>query len=516
MRTITLLVLIMFIFSVPEIGADDGSWNNSFSVQGGSIYSETDHPEIILEKELLVFDGNKTSAVFQFRNTTPRTIKADCGFPVRHEINTIDYGDYLEVLSGGYGGGVINALEWLETEDIIDPEGIEPPGTAILLNDYNNTREFIEPGKISSEIDFSISQDGNQVKIPNLLLERHASRLGAAVTYHFRHNLVFPPGAVSTVRVDYTQNLVSGGDNMSNSYRWDYVIGTGSTWKGPIGSFLLVVPADWDGETPGLEKLIGTDGFNVFGARDYEPARIETFRFFSWDMDYMSLHIFREDTFPAMKKMWQTGSREVMQEIRPVQEFVRTVSASSFIRDRVNVYCADGVVDRAGFDPVAAFDGLDETSWCEGASDDGIGEYLECVLTEPVWALTIKNGFTRFAAEDWMFEYGDFDEYIKDDSLGLKDYYRMNNRVKTLEISSSGGDPVYTLELADRRDSQTFSGIFLEPGTWRFTIRSVYPGSKWKDTCLAELRFVEKPSAKTFKTYLDDTFFRKHLAGFRY
>jgi len=74
----------VFVFSLVlavTAGTDDGSWNKSFSVHGGSIYSDTDHPDISLDKELLVFDGEKTTAVFLFRNTSQKAITVECGFP---------------------------------------------------------------------------------------------------------------------------------------------------------------------------------------------------------------------------------------------------------------------------------------------------------------------------------------------------------------------------------------------------------------------------------------------------
>jgi len=520
MKKSILVIGILIILGVMRTEADDGSWNNSFSVQGGSIYSDIDHPEIALEKELLIFDGAKTTVFFLFRNTSGRQVTVTGGFPVRHEIETVDYGDYLEIPTSPYGGDSIQALSWFETVELCDPEKLDEPAYSlpegILINDFNNSREFISPEDTESEIDFVITGNGKPVHIDAVLLEREASRLGAAVTYHFRHHLVFEPRETAVIKVEYRQNLVAGSDGMSDFYRWDYVIGTGSTWKGSIGSFLLIIPGRWQGELPGLEILSETEGFKVYGAADYEPGRIDTFSLRAWGTDYMELYMYRDKIFPELKRMWLTGAKEVMQEIQPVQEFVRSVTASSFLPDRVNVFNEGGVVDRAGFDPVAAFDGLGETSWCEGVPGDGIGEYIECTLMEPVWAVGIKNGFTRFPARDWMFESGDFEKYIRDEELGLKDYYIMNSRVQRLEISSADGETRYSLELEDGRDPQNFAGIFLEPGTWRFTIRSVYSGALWKNTCVAEILFFPRPTSPTFAEYLEDPFYRDHLSCIRY
>ncbi|MBN2049550.1 MAG: hypothetical protein JW760_03840 [Spirochaetales bacterium] len=513
-------IFVLAVILTASAFGDDGSWNQSFSIQGGSIYSETNHPDILLDKELLVFDGEKTTAVFLFKNTSNRNITVDCGFPVRHLIETVDYGTHLEIPSSPYGGKAIPALAYFETIELFDPEELDEPAyslpVGILLNDENNRREFIDPSLAASEVEFSITQDGNPMSTEQVLLERLASRIGASVTYHFKHTLSFKPGAASTVVVEYRQDLLAGSDGMSDAFRWDYVIGTGATWKGSIGSFLLLIPAGWNGELPGLKTLGEYQGFSVYGAENYEPDRIDTFSLRSWGLDFMTRYVYREDTFPVVKKIWQTGSAEVMQPTAPAQSFVRNVSASSFLKDQVTVFHAEGVVDAAGFGPLSAFDGLGETSWCEGDAGDGIGESIQCTLTSPVWAVRLKNGFTRFPAKDWMFETGDFEDYIRDDKLGLRDYYTMNSRVKVLKVSPAGGETRYTLILSDRRDEQVFCGLFLEPGDWTFTIDAVYPGSRWKDTCLAEMAFITYSEAGQVKPYLEDPFYRKHLTGIRF
>ena len=67
---------------VTGAAGDDGSWSSSFSLNGGSIYSETDDEHIALEKELLVFTGEKTVAFFLFRNTSDHAVTITCVFPI--------------------------------------------------------------------------------------------------------------------------------------------------------------------------------------------------------------------------------------------------------------------------------------------------------------------------------------------------------------------------------------------------------------------------------------------------
>ena len=514
------IFLVLLLFSIPILTADDGSWNNSFSIHGGSIYSELDNREIVLEKELLVFDGKTTSVFFLFRNTADHKVTVPCGFPVRHEIQTIDCGDYLEIPSGPYGGGKIKSLDYLETRDLYDSENMDEPmfslPEGILINDYNNSREYIDKEKVGGEVDFQIYQDGKEVSISKVLLERSVSRLGAAVIFHFRHDLVFNPGSYSVVIVRYSQDLVYGGDGMSTTYKWDYDIGTGGTWKGSIEDFLFILPSSWRGDPAGVEKLYENGSFRVYGLHDYEPERNETYSFFYNSFGYMEKYIYLDSTLPELKEMWKTGSSEVMQPHEPVQNFVTNCWASSSLSDRLDMFTQEGVIDRGGFGPEAAFDGMGETSWCEGVKGDGVGEYLEAEITEPIWAISFKNGFTRFPARDWMFEGDTFNEDIRDDSLGLKDYFSMNNRIKELEIAMDDGTVIYNLTLEDRRDPQAFTGIFLHPGRWRFIIKSVYPGTRWKDTCFGEISFFPRYGSTQLESFLSDPFFIGILEGVRF
>jgi hypothetical protein len=109
-----------------------------------------------------------------------------------------------------------------------------------------------------------------------------------------------------------------------------------------------------------------------------------------------------------------------------------------------------------------------------------------------------------------MFILDTFDTRVRDDTLGLKDYFTMNNRVHKLSISSASAGNRYNLALENLRDPRTYAGIYLKPGTYRFTIKGVFPGTKWKDTCLSEIQFLEagKPG---LEEWLDDPFFKAHL-----
>ena len=128
---------------------------------------------------------------------------------------------------------------------------------------------------------------------------------------------------------------------------------------------------------------------------------------------------------------------------------------------------ASSVVSQAGYDNSAmvAVDGLLETSWQEGVSGNGEGQYLEIYLDNehPVKYLVLYLGNWR--SYDWFYD---------------------NNRPQSLTIQI--GDYTTTQEFAD---GQIIHCIELsqpiQASRVRLTINSVYGGRDWQDTCIAEV-----------------------------
>ncbi|MBT3274005.1 MAG: hypothetical protein HN368_12685, partial [Spirochaetales bacterium] len=234
----TCIIVGLCLLLASIVYADDGSWSNNFSINGGSIYAETDDANIVLEKEMLIFNGESTSVFFLFYNTSDKQISIDCGFPVINEIQTYKRFNHLEIPVGKYQDeGSIPAIEYFETAPLEHDDDDEPSFTfpeVILINDFNNSREFVEYEENMSGVSFEIYQDGAPVTIEKVLIDRQASADGTRVTFHFKHRLVFKPGQTSVVQVDYAQDLLFGNPGVMpgmSMYRWNYTIGTGSTWK---------------------------------------------------------------------------------------------------------------------------------------------------------------------------------------------------------------------------------------------------------------------------------------------
>jgi len=131
---------------------------------------------------------------------------------------------------------------------------------------------------------------------------------------------------------------------------------------------------------------------------------------------------------------------------------IKKITASSVLEPSGKTYSVINLMDR------------DDNSWCEGKKDDGVGETVTVHLEKPgqIKSIYIKNG------------------------LGVKKYFSANNRVRVLEINGTD----YTL-----RDSDAFQKIDLVRAVTtdrlELKIKSVYPGTKYRDTCIAEVSLTD-------------------------
>ena len=137
-------------------------------------------------------------------------------------------------------------------------------------------------------------------------------------------------------------------------------------------------------------------------------------------------------------------------------------------------YCASSVLDpQFGFNyrPKNMVDSDLKTAWVEGSKNGhGEGESIVVELNglRTVSAIQVMNG------------------YHKNERLFLA-----NSRVHIAELQFSNGD-ARQVSLADAPGLQTLD-VGQQSATWlRFTIRSVYPGTKYKDTAITEFRVVTK------------------------
>ena len=143
--------------------------------------------------------------------------------------------------------------------------------------------------------------------------------------------------------------------------------------------------------------------------------------------------------------------------VEPATRIVR-YSATSQHRDKYGSYTVDN-----------AFDGRLDTTWAEDASGYGEGEGISFTVA--------TFGRDSFILDLWA-------GYQKKSSI----YYN-NGRPKDILLTVDGH--AFAYQLADTMSSQSFTipnadgKLFMELGV---TIQSVYPGKKWKDTCISEIQ----------------------------
>jgi hypothetical protein len=119
----------------------------------------------------------------------------------------------------------------------------------------------------------------------------------------------------------------------------------------------------------------------------------------------------------------------------------------------------------ATYGPGMVTDGRWSTVWVEGAPGNGVGEWIELQLDSPVAIakVGVVNG------------YGKGPRYLE------------NARLREAELQFSDGT-AKRIHLADSNDLQYFD---LRPNTTtvvRLTIVSVYPGTRWDDVAIGEIR----------------------------
>lgn len=112
------------------------------------------------------------------------------------------------------------------------------------------------------------------------------------------------------------------------------------------------------------------------------------------------------------------------------------------------------------------------TAWAEGAKNNGIGQFIEFHLKREYPGKVHFGGATLING------------YAKTPEL-----WASNGRIRELEMSINGKHVVMlTLEDTYHIQDLRFSAPEVKSGdVVRFTIRAVYPGTKYNDTCLTEL-----------------------------
>ncbi len=109
----------------------------------------------------------------------------------------------------------------------------------------------------------------------------------------------------------------------------------------------------------------------------------------------------------------------------------------------------------------------DKVAWCEGVAGDGIGQWVKVTFaggTGEFRSIYITNGYAKSA----------------------RAFYD-NNRIKRVRITLSNGKHYYAT-LRNQRHSHKIRLPHKVTVRWvKLTILSVYPGRKYRDTCLTSI-----------------------------
>lgn len=137
-------------------------------------------------------------------------------------------------------------------------------------------------------------------------------------------------------------------------------------------------------------------------------------------------------------------------------KYLRAEASSVLKPSKVATYIPENVID-----------GNTSTCWVEGVPGYGVNEWIEVKLPKvmKVSKVSILNGYNKPGGS-----------------------FHKNSRVKKASILLSDDNTTYNIVLKDSQKFQTFSfPPILTDGVMIF-IGSVYPGTKWKDTCISEIR----------------------------
>ncbi|MDD6037416.1 MAG: hypothetical protein PUD20_01250 [bacterium] len=131
--------------------------------------------------------------------------------------------------------------------------------------------------------------------------------------------------------------------------------------------------------------------------------------------------------------------------------------ASNFLKTKKNRYPAENM-----------FDGDPETCWQDG--EDGYAEGTE------IYALLEEPGEIKYII------------FYNGRSISDQDAYEKNGRVRELTIVS--GEKTGTIELPDMMGPTVIAlENWGEVSEFHFVADSVYPGTKYEDTCISEIEF---------------------------
>ena len=279
--------------------------------------------------------------------------------------------------------------------------------------------------------------------------------------------LDFAAGAETMLTVSY--RVKTGFDDwwFSDSFKPDftdrsfsYLLSPSGNWgDGRVGKMSITVDYAALKATGGVLKEIAPQG-HVVGDTAI------TWNFENFDLSKaQDLKIVYSDVARLMT--------EYLAEAALPGQYIKGVRASSTLQSDK---------DPGRYGPANLLDGRLDTAWCEGVDGDGVGQSITLDLQNvAVSSVGLANG------------------YVKSDGI-----YKGNNRIKTVKmvlLDENGERHEETVELPQREFGQYIPGAEASIIDWlmdygdgyftgtslTLTIEEVYPGNKYRDTCISEI-----------------------------
>ncbi|MBO4386841.1 MAG: hypothetical protein J5817_07485 [Treponema sp.] len=530
MKKLILIFTMIFVLGTFLAFADDGGSYYPEDWSYGNIYVKEPNDKIALKKELLVVEqmniyrsakirGSEITALFGFKNTTKEAVTVPCAFPV---VLTTQFAVKKDETVSNYiyiGNGIFSdnsALAIALQKDVYEIKdnnqlnvtkselfALDKKLATVSASEYiKNLSRFGINDRIYKPIE--IYQDKKKVPILTVGIEttiekneelnelvyreqefyKYDEIYTLKLVLHFYHELHFAPNASSSLRVRYDINTKKR-DYHGSEYAVRYDISTGGTWKGAIEDFLVLTDSEMEANnskttfdiTPLGEISESGVEFVLYAAKNYKPQQNEYF-------DFKTKSPYREDLF--FVKADADAQQDFVTQIRSSS----TLSGTFKMAGNQNLYWdnwdeadKDENLRSSTYAAETSFDGILYNGWVEGVKGDGIGEWIEFTLTKSALGPFATNGLRRFA--------------------NLDSTWLSNNRVRSMTLLKSSGKEKAIVNFADLfpKFSNWFSSqriavnavrnpLFLEKGTYRLRLDSVYKGTKWDDTVLGEVWFI--------------------------
>ena len=264
----------------------------------------------------------------------------------------------------------------------------------------------------------------------------------------------------------YDEESASISDDVRNSAQvFKYRLSTGAVWHGPIKQGRVTMSFVKTLDPKGVRIVKPVNRFKKIGEK------------YVWDFKDLEPTLADDITFQAKPEESEYGyygdDKRVLAYVKLNQKWfikhtIYSIKASSTLADQGDhSYKADNMKE--------PWEGI----WSEGARGSGVGESLFLTLDKP----------TRLAALSLINGYND------DASL-----FKKNNRIKSVELLING-KVKELITLADIVDEKRYFLNYEKPvKTLKLTIKSVYKGTKYDDTCLSFVGLLER-IAKEPKSY---------------